>query len=472
MKQTLRLHFMQYIMKIAHALILISVSIAFTGIAANASSILPDSLTYPEEINLDKLIRNTHIFAPSSEVRQFSDTTATPQPQNPVSHKDSLYKLIGRFYADQFRNFQDPKAPYFMFMSKNADLAMGIGGVVRLRGWYGWNGALNANGFSPYLIPIPKDPADKHELNGTPAGTALYFTLMAHRDNIGYFNAYVEGNFNGYQHTDFKLKKAYVTLNDLTIGYASSTFCDPGATAPTIDGAGPNGKIDRSNLLVRYMHTLKDRWIVGASFEFPKSYIDAVEGYSEKCTDYIPDIAAMAQYQWDSGLSHIRVSGLLRVMTYRDLLEQKNKNVVGWGAMLSGRIKIFRPLSLYFSGAFGHGQGSYQGDLNIGNYDLVPYLDNPSKLYAPKSVGLTFGARYFIRNNIYACLAYGYSRYFRKENVSDNEYKYGMYGAVNIFWDIAPRIQIGAEYLIGHRANFNGMHAGADRVDALFQFSF
>ena len=46
---------------------------------------------------------------------------------------DSIRSMIDLFYVDQFRHFQDPRAPYFLFMSKDANLAMGIGGVVRIR---------------------------------------------------------------------------------------------------------------------------------------------------------------------------------------------------------------------------------------------------------------------------------------------------------------------------------------------------
>ncbi len=431
----------------------------FLMLLMSVGGIMAQRDSIPEEIAREKLIRSTHVIS-------------VGQPDSTVSHLDSAIVMIGRFYADQFRNFQDPSAPYFMFMSKNAELAMGIGGVVRLRGWYGWNGALQTNGFSPYSIPIPKNPAKLRELDATPAGCAIYLNIMAHKPWMGYLNAYIEGNFDGYLHTGFKLKKAYVTLNDFTAGYVTSTYSDPAALAPTIDGAGSNGKIDRSNLLLRYMHTFKKGWTVAGSFEFPKSYITTTEGLTEKCSDYVPDLAAFAQYQWHGGLSHIRLSGLLRVSSYRDLLAERNYNVAGWGAMLSGMVKAARPLTLYASVSYGHGQGSYQGDLRIGNYDLVPDLDNPGRLYAPRSIGVTAGARYFFKSNIYAAGSFGTTRYYRKQKVYDAEYRQGIYGAVNIFWDLTPRLQVGAEYLVGKRTNFNHQHAFADRVDALLQFAF
>ena len=88
--------------------------------------------------------------------------------------KDSVEKMLNMFYVNQFRHFQDPRAPYFMFMSKSNNLAMGIGGVVRIRGYYDWNGSIPISGFSPYFIQIPKDPTSMRRLAATPRGTGLF----------------------------------------------------------------------------------------------------------------------------------------------------------------------------------------------------------------------------------------------------------------------------------------------------------
>lgn len=51
---------------------------------------------------------------------------------------DSIRNVVENFYYDQFRSFQDPAAPYFLFMSRDTNLAMGIGGLVRMRGYFDW----------------------------------------------------------------------------------------------------------------------------------------------------------------------------------------------------------------------------------------------------------------------------------------------------------------------------------------------
>lgn len=415
-------------------------------------------ISHPEEKARRKELESTKIIG-------------LPATASPEMKKKAL-SLVEGFYYDQFRNFQDPRVPYFMFMSKNADLAMGIGGVVRMRGWYDWGGSVPVNGFSPYFISIPKNPLAKRRLDATPAGTAVYLSLLAHKDWLGRLSAYIEANFNGYNGVGFQLKKAYATINDVTIGYAESTFSDPASQVPTIDGAGQNGKVSRTNVLVRYLHTFKEKWSVAGSFEFPKSYVSIDDKYTAKCADYVPDIAAMGQYQWDGGFSHVRLSGLFRILSYRDLIAERNRDVAAWALMLSTKAKIINPLTLYASVSVGKGHASYQSELAAFPIDLVAEHDNPSKLYAPLTYGITAGAKYNFLYNLYACLALGRMAYVNSDNEYANEYKSGLYGALNLFWDMSPRLQVGVEYLIGERKNFNGMHASANRVDALFQFSF
>ena len=55
--------------------------------------------------------------------------------------KGSVYdpevrSMIEEFYVDQFENTRQPQAPYFLFMSRDNNFAMGVGGDVRLRAYF------------------------------------------------------------------------------------------------------------------------------------------------------------------------------------------------------------------------------------------------------------------------------------------------------------------------------------------------
>lgn len=386
--------------------------------------------------------------------------------------QDSIKRLLNIFYYDQFRHFQDPRAPYFMFLSKNGSLAFGVGGKVKLRGSFDWNGSIPDLGFIPYNIPIPKDPTSMNSLKGSPAGTGLFFTLLGNNEKIGSFMAYIQADFSASHNMDFTLKKAYVALGDWTAGYTTTTFEDTMAEPSTVDSEGPNGINSRTNLLVRYLHVFKKHWTVAASLEFPKQTISADGIHTTACTPYVPDIDAFIQYQWDGGSSHLRLSGLLRTLTYRDLLKGKNHNILGWGVQLS---TVFNPLSqltIFGIISTGAGHASYTTDLGNGDFDLIPDESLPGRLYAPMAAGIVLGAQYYFTPKIFSNIAFSEQTYYPKRNPHDSQYKYGLYAIGNLFWDITPRFEVGVEYLHGKRKNFNNEQGSANRVMAMLLVSF
>ncbi len=373
--------------------------------------------------------------------------------------------------GDQFRHFQDPGAPYFLFMSKDAGLAMGIGGCVRMRAYYDWGGAIPASGFAPYLIPIHPSPTDMRHVGTSPAGTSLFFRVIGRNKALGDYQLYIEANFNGYETRDFRLKKAYATINNFTVGYAASTYSDPAATPPTVDAQGPNNKIGTTAVLVRYMPVIKDRWVLAVSGESPESSIDVDNINTAKVSNWMPDWATFVQYQWGKG-EHVRLSGIARTLSYRDLIAGRNHNIVGWGVQLSSVAHPLPSLTTYVTASYGHGSAGLGGDLLIGSYDLTGDTKRPGRMYAPASFGWCVGLQYNFRPNLFVSASMSQNRYLPDCEVSPDEYKYGLFGAANIFWNLTPRIQVAAEFDFGKRQNFSGEHRWARRMSAMCQFSF
>lgn len=384
---------------------------------------------------------------------------------------DSMSRVIVSFYYDQFRHSQDPEAPYFLFMSKDAGLAMGIGGCVRMRGYYDWGGAIPASGFAPYLIPMTPDPTNERAFGTTPSGTCLFFRVIGRYKHLGQYQLYIEANFNGYQGRDFHLKKAYAIINDWTIGYAPSTFSDPAAVPPTVDAQGPSNKKTPTSVLVRWMPVVKNKWIFALSAETPATSIGADGTTTKTVTSWLPDFAAFAEYQWAPG-QHVRLSGILRTLSYRDMLTNKNYNPLGWGVQLSSVAHPGYAWTTYANISYGHGEASLGGDLQIGKYDLVSEIGVPGRLYAAASLGWCVGLQYNIRPNLFVSASASMSHYMPRPGVAGTEYKNGLFTDVNVFWNITPRMQVGAEFDLGRRQNVSGDTRWARRVGALAQFSF
>lgn len=387
-----------------------------------------------------------------------------------VAYEDSIRSQISAFYYEQFRHFSDPAAPYFLFLSKDAKLAMGIGGAVRMRAYYDWGGAVPAAGFAPYLIPIHPDPTRMKHFDTTPSGTCLYFRVLGRNKALGDYQLYIEANFTGYQSRDFKLKKAYAIINDFTVGYAASTFSDPAALPPVIDAQGPTNKITPTSVLVRYMPVIRDKWVLAVSAETPETAIGADGTTTAKVDNWLPDFAAFAQYQWAPG-QHVRLGGIVRSLSYRDIPAATNHNCVGWGVMLSSVAHVTDRITTYVTGNYGHGYASLGGDL-LGNYDLVADPQRPGYLYAPASAGYCLGLQYNFRPNLFVSGSMSQMRYLPDHRISPDEYKYGWVATANVFWNMTPRMQVGAEFNIGKRANFSRGHRYARRAEIMCMFSF
>lgn len=441
-----------------HTRAFITVTAAIAALTLQAKKVDTSMATMtPEEINIEKMKEGHKV------VMAGDGETAS---------SDSIRRMIDMFYVDQFHHFKDPLAPYFLLMSRDANLAMGVGGAVRMRGWADFEGSVDANGFAPYMIPVPSDPTLRRRIGGTPGGTSLFFRVIGFNPVFRNFNAYIQCDFSGAGNVGFKLKKAYVTVQDWTVGYATSTFADPAAEAPTIDGAGPNGKASRTSMLVRWMHPFNQHWMMAASVEMPSSHVDADGVKTQALHDWMPDVVAFGQYSWSHD-QHLRLGGILRTIPYRDLVKGTNRTLIGFGAQISGIFHPVNQMAIYTAANGGRGYSSYLGDLSIGNYDLVAEPSKPGRMYAPWSMGLSAGVKYNFRYNVYACLVYGHARYFSDHaTLLPTDYHVGNYYAANIFWDITPRLQVGAEYLHGERRNFNGERGTANRVDVLFQFAF
>lgn len=384
---------------------------------------------------------------------------------------DSSVVLIKKFYEDQFRHFQDPLAPYFLFMSKDSKLAMGMGGCVRMRGYFDWGGALPSSGFAPYLINMEKDPLRKRYLGTTPAGTALFFRVLGRNKLLGDYQVYIEANFNGYQVRDFRLKKAYASINDWTFGYTNSTFSDPTALPPAVDASGPNAKMSATSVLIRWLHKLPKGFSVAASVETPSDQIETIPDQTAKVSQYIPDVAAFLQYGWGES-NHIRLSAIYRSLPYRDLISGKNHNKSGYGLQFTTLFRPFYAMTVYGCINGGEGYGSLGGDWLMGAYDLVSYPDRPGKLYAPLCYGGYMGVQYNFTPMIFASATFGGARYSPRHNVSSDQYKQGLYIAANVFWYLTPRISCALEFDLGQRMNQDGNTAWARRLGAFVSFSF
>lgn len=403
-----------------------------------------------------------------------TDTFLIPQRAVVATgNPDNGRHLVGVLYNPINAHFSDPSAPRFLFLDREGKVAFGIGGYVKGTLSYDFCGAID-NGplFIPFDIPVPMNPAQRNQFGASANHTTIFMQLVGTTEHFGNYQVYVQTNFSGNGATGYglKLKQAYLSLGYVTAGLARSTFVDGSAGTPVIDDQGPAGEMSAKNILLQFRPQFNRFWSAAISIENPDASY-TVNSSTEAIKQRFPDIPAYVQYQWHGGKSHIRLSGLLRNLSYRDLTYSKNHFVTAWAAQLSGMIAFNKYATIFYQGAFGRGYGRYLNDLAGQGYDLIP--DGISgKLKAPQTMNFEVGMRLNLSSSAFLAASYSQVRVYGQQALGPSAYRYGQYVSVTGFYDIVPDLRIGLEYLYGNRADLSRVHGHANRITGMLQYSF
>lgn len=380
-------------------------------------------------------------------------------------------RVMSALYDTSDLHFQDPGVPRYLLVDKSGTTALGIGGYVEGVVQGDFKGAIDGNGFTTYDIKVPADPALRQRLGADASHTTLFLKLVRHTQ-LGVLNAYVQSNFTGDDGGyGMKLKQAYISLGNVTAGLTNSTFVDPSAGVPTIDYQGPSGEITAKNILLRYRYKWAHGLSMAVSAEMPKATLTPVGGYDQEINQRIPDFPAYLQYDWGSG-SHVRLSGIVRTLSYRDLVANRNRMATGYGVQLSGVYDCMGLVDVYYAGAYGRGIGRYVNDLAGQGMDLIASQGRDGTMIAPRTLGIVAGARINLGDNFFVSSSYSLNRLYDQEQLGGDTYKRANYVVANAFYTPISSLQVGVEYLHGTRKNVDNSSANANRVNLMVKYSF
>ena len=388
-----------------------------------------------------------------------------------VNAQDSL--LIRKMYEANGQHFQDPRAARFLFMDKEGKVALGIGGYVKGTMSVDMDGISDNLDFVTYDIPAPMKTDMRNQFQMDASTSRIFLKLVGADTQIGDFTIYLESDFrgkNGHQY-DLRLRQAYIQLGGWKIGRAKTTFSDGAASPPTIDFEGPSGSVSAKNTMIQYTHQFGKHWSTAMSIEAPSASYTTDKNLSESIKQRVPDIPTYIQYAWDGGKSHIRLSNLFRFLSYRNLVEGKNKLAFCMATQLSGMITFSPHWKLYYQGAYGKGYADYLNDLGGAGFDLIPDGDS-GNLKAPTALGLVGGIQYNIHKNLFLSASYSQCRLYDTESMTGSTYRYGQYVAANVFYEPVNNCMVGIEYLYGNRHNIDGTSGNAHRLNAMIQYHF
>lgn len=384
--------------------------------------------------------------------------------------------------------------PKFALTSGNNNFILTIGGQINvITGGDIGNNLYKQSGagisFVTSQIPVPATPGQKGDFYITPLDGAIDMQVVGLANTPNEVTGYVKVGTNGVN-TNVVLQRAYVTWRGFTGGMKLTLFQDDYACQPpTIDPEGPSGCISTVAYELSYKSKSYNgfRFALGLdvpTFNSSNGYYRGVDypKYSDKqvsTTTYdqiMPDIPAWIEYSF-STWNRIRLSGIYRNFRYKDLVSNTARNETGWGVMLSGNVQPAKQWILYYQAAYGKGIGNYIQDIAGHPYSFIPNDSKPGYMQASPMLGANIGVTFNATSKLQFNAMFSEARIwdvkaYADANTEANNYKYALYGAVNCFYQVNSFLQLGVEYLYGHRQTWNVGGANDSRLQAQVSFTF
>lgn len=369
---------------------------------------------------------------------------------------------------------QSPKdngLPRFALVGKDKKFYLGIGGQFLGEGVFDFGDEMA----SPLLFTpsamTAKTPGNGANLGFAWQSSSVYLNFVAMPGSGNQLGLFFKGNFTG-DDSDFGCYHFYARYRGLTAGYTNSLFTDGAAEPMTIDFEGPNG-YPFINLFTAYWTQSFTMNLSGAiGIDAPTASYTAGHA-TEMVNQRVPAIPLYLQYAWDGGNSHLRLSGLVRPMQYRNTVDEKNITMTGLGMQLSGMAQIVGGLSINYNVAYGRGIGTYLQDDNGLGLDAVPSTE-VGHLDMVKTMGVTGGLSYNFSSRLSTNLVYSHLTNWLADSSlpQDTQYRYGDYVAANIIYNINKFVSAGIEYDYGHRKNFDSDSLHTNRLQLQFAVTF
>ena len=384
--------------------------------------------------------------------------------------------------------------PKFALTSGNNNFILTIGGQINvITGGDIGNNLYKQSGagisFVTSSIPVPAVKGQRGDFYITPLDGAIDMQVVGLANTPNEVTGYVKVGTNGVN-TNVVLQRAYLSWRGITAGMKLTLFQDDYACQPpTIDPEGPSGCISNVAYELSYKSKSYNGFRFAVGLDVPTFYSsngyyrgEDYPKYSDKnvsTTSYdqiVPDVPAWVEYSF-STWNRIRLSGIYRNFRYKDMVSNKGRNTTGWAVMLSGNVQPTKPVILYYQVAYGKGIGSYLQDIAGHPYSFIPDDAKPGQMSASPMMGANIGVSINATSKLQFNAMFSESRIWgvgAYANAGDESmnYKYALYGAVNCFYQVNSFLQLGVEYLYGHRQTWNIGGANDSRLQAQVSFTF
>lgn len=357
--------------------------------------------------------------------------------------------------------------PHFAIVGKNKRFYLGIGANFKASGSFDFGDDMPSSiDFVPSAI-TPSTPGNGAQTRFSAQASSIYLNFIAMPDNPNKTGLFFAGYFRG-ENYGFKMQHFYIKYRGLKFGYTHSAFTDNDAVPFTIDEQGASGQVSFKTVNLMWTQPLGKGFSATLGLDAPSIDMAGDSATFVSVNQRVPAIPLWVQYSND--VAHVRLSGMMRVLQYRDMIAQCNRNLMGWGAQLTASCRPLPSVSIYAGAVYGQGIGNYVQDSSGWQLDVVGDFDDLSQAYALPIWSCHAGLEWNISEKLQANLLYSRVNclYDNRMSVSDATYKSGQYATANLLYKVTNFVKLGVEYNWGSRQSYGRQIDHANRVQCLF----
>lgn len=336
------------------------------------------------------------------------------------------------------------------------DLSIRFGGFVKSLAYVDSNQETANEYFLPALLGVlSEDEGGQYRQSADLSRFALEADAPLGDDEV---RGYLEYDFrNG-----FTLRHAYLDWksgsNALRAGQFWSAFMDLGALPEGLSEATVSGGVLARQTQFRYARTLSDSLQWTLSFEDPSSNdLLGTEPIFQRPT--VPDVINTLTLR-NPDVGHLRLGALVRRLEINTEAFGKD-NTLGWGANLSGSLKVGDRDRLMGMAIVGDGLGRYL----LGISPLAGgSIDPEGRIQTRNNLGGYLGYQRFWNPRFRSSFALGYAEADNISGQPDDAFSNSTYVSTNLLYQFNDHITAGLEFIYGERENKDGSDTSNSRV--------
>ena len=308
------------------------------------------------------------------------------------------------------------------------------------------------------------------------AGRDARFNIASYTPTrFGRMHTFIQGDFKGdpddkasratTNRTAFTLRHAYGELGSFLFGQTYSAYLDNSVFPDKVDATGPVGRTMIRQGQIRYTRHIDDEREFVAALENPRG--DFFEADDNNLHDAWPDLTVHYRRETDRWL--YQFSGMLRRIGIKDPLIGADDSVTGWGLNHSGMFHLpgSRDRVTWYLN-FGDGLGRYLE----GGADLGASIEPDGTLDTQFAYGGFVTYKHWWTRTLQSNLDFGISAFDLnpREDAEANERLLSSH--VNLIWTPLSMLELGVEYVWGHRRVHDGREGYISRLQFNTIFSF